>query len=295
MTSRPWNFRFNLDEWNTLVGSIFTDLDRSLCLQGLGLGINGGDLPDEVPGAFARGWDFGKAMRDEVDEFRVKQAAKGVTSAANRAAKYGTSQPSKDRTTVRTTVRTQVEDSSNPNHNPQSTIDYPPSPEPQTSSRSCPKPPKIPDSTVEAIYQAYPKHEAKQDALKAIRTALAKVAPDILLEAVQAYAAAVAEWSVEDREYIPLPASWIRKGKWEDDRKNWIRGFPTHKPPAVPGIAHQPPEWAQSKIAGLKLELPEAERQVRIAKAQPFNYDLESAERALTKIKAEILKLGGTV
>ena len=108
MTSRPWNFRFNLDEWNTLVGSIFTDLDRSLCLQGLGLGINGGDLPDEVPGAFARGWDFGKAMRDEVDEFRVKQSAKGVTSAANRAAKYGTAQPSKDRTTVRTTVRRPV-------------------------------------------------------------------------------------------------------------------------------------------------------------------------------------------
>lgn len=155
--------------------------------------------------------------------------------------------------------------------------------------------PKFTEDQVQAIYQAYPKHEAKQDALKAIRTALAKVAPETLLEAVTAYALATAQWAESDREYIPLPASWIRAGRWEDDRKNWIRGFPTHKPPAVPGIAHQPPEWAQSKIAGLKLELPEAERQVRIAKAQPFNYDLEAAERALTKIKAEILKLGGTV
>jgi hypothetical protein len=105
--------------------------------------------------------------------------------------------------------------------------------------------PKFTEDQVQAIYQAYPKHEAKQDALKAIRTALAKVSPDALIEAVHAYAAAVTEWSAEDREYIPLPASWIRKGKWEDDRKNWIRGSPTNKPPAVSGIAAQskPRKW----------------------------------------------------
>ena len=80
--------------------------------------------------------------------------------------------------------------------------------------------PKFSEDQALAIYQAYPKHEAKQDALKAIRTALAKIAPDVLLEAVQAYAKAT---EGNDPQFIPLAATWIRAGRWEDDRSTWTK------------------------------------------------------------------------
>lgn len=78
--------------------------------------------------------------------------------------------------------------------------------------------------TVEAIYAAYPRKVAKQDALKAIAKALQIVPADTLLEAVSAYAAATAEWPDADKEYIPHPSTWFNGGRYNDDRTTWKRG-----------------------------------------------------------------------
>ena len=92
----------------------------------------------------------------------------------------------------------------------------------------------------ERIYQAYPKHVGKADALKAIDTALKRppnhefhVTPESLLAAVMAFAEAVRG---ADPQYIPGPATWIRKTRWIDDRDDWKRIGRSDKRNQEPGI-----------------------------------------------------------
>lgn len=77
--------------------------------------------------------------------------------------------------------------------------------------------------TAEDIYQAYPKHVAKADALKAIEKAMKKVEPQRLRDAVTAYAKAVAG---SDAQFIPYPASWFNSERYSDDPKTWGRSEP---------------------------------------------------------------------
>lgn len=74
---------------------------------------------------------------------------------------------------------------------------------------------------VEAIYDAYPKKAAKQDALRAIEKALRSVSEATLLEAVTAYSQATATWAPDERQFIPNPATWFNDGRWDDDRATW--------------------------------------------------------------------------
>jgi hypothetical protein len=94
-------------------------------LQGISLGMNNGDLPDGVPAAFARGYEFGKSSRDEAESFRIAQSIKGVNSAKNRLEKTGSAQPKK-RTELEPVFEPVFEDVLEPlvepNHNPQTTI-----------------------------------------------------------------------------------------------------------------------------------------------------------------------------
>ena len=69
------------------------------------------------------------------------------------------------------------------------------------------------------FYTTYPRHEAKQDALKAWTT----LKPDealrsIILAAIEA-AKKSEGWLKDGGKYIPLPASWIRGKRWEDEYK----------------------------------------------------------------------------
>ena len=90
--------------------------------------------------------------------------------------------------------------------------------------------PSKPDETVVAeIYAAYPRKVGKEEALKAIRRALATTASETLLEAVLAYASAIATWPEADRQYIPHPSTWFNRGGWEDDRSTWTKHQPKQK------------------------------------------------------------------
>lgn len=69
-----------------------------------------------------------------------------------------------------------------------------------------------------AFYNAYPKHSGREDAYRAWN----QVKPDkqAVLEAIS--------WQRKskdhlDREptYIPLPATWLRGRRWEDDKPGW--------------------------------------------------------------------------
>lgn len=73
------------------------------------------------------------------------------------------------------------------------------------------------------IYEAYPRKVAKQDALRAIERALEKTDRATLLERTKAYAAAVALWPEDDRQYVPHPATWFNRGSYDDDPETWQR------------------------------------------------------------------------
>lgn len=75
--SRTWSLRINLDEFNALASSVYTDADRALLFQGMTLGFNGGELPDAVPSPFARAHQFAFSTRRETEEFRAKMGANG--------------------------------------------------------------------------------------------------------------------------------------------------------------------------------------------------------------------------
>ncbi len=93
MTARPWNLRLNLDDFNGLVASVYSDYDRALILQGIALGANGGSLPDGAPPSFLKAFEVGAKMYQEAVEYQDKQARRGRASAERRREKFGTAQP----------------------------------------------------------------------------------------------------------------------------------------------------------------------------------------------------------
>lgn len=146
--SRTWNLRLNLDEFNALAASLYTDADRALVLQGLSLGINGGDLPQGAPASFLKGWEMGHGMRSEAERFRDVQSERGRSSAEKRRERNGSAQPIKpgqSRTEpeppFEPVFEPPLEPPVEPNHNPQSTIlkttnDKPIPPTPQRGNRA---------------------------------------------------------------------------------------------------------------------------------------------------------------
>lgn len=69
----------------------------------------------------------------------------------------------------------------------------------------------------EQFWSIYPKKKAKQDALKAFN----KISPNDsllteILKGVENYSK-TDDWQKEDGKYIPLPATFLRGGRWEDE------------------------------------------------------------------------------
>lgn len=63
----------------------------------------------------------------------------------------------------------------------------------------------------------YPRREAKADALKAWRqTRAARPSLSVLVDALARHAL-VHEWSKDRRQFIPLPATWLRGHRWADE------------------------------------------------------------------------------
>ena len=79
------------------------------------------------------------------------------------------------------------------------------------------------DSPEAVIYAAYPRKEGRADALRAIKRVLATKPKEVILEATQAFAAAVAKWPPADHQFIPHPATWFNRGSYDDDRTEWER------------------------------------------------------------------------
>ena len=141
MTARPWNLRLNLDDFNGLVASVYSDYDRALILQGIALGANGGEPPDGAPPPFLKAFDIGKKMYQEAVEYQDEQSRRGRASAERRREKFGTAQPRRTEPPFEPPFEPGFEPPPEPNDNRQST-----NPNPQsTELEHPPKPPHADD------------------------------------------------------------------------------------------------------------------------------------------------------
>jgi hypothetical protein len=95
-------------------------------------------------------------------------------------------------------------------------VPLPPSPPPSPTPTPLPAAAGVTD---EQIYQQYPLKVGKPDALKAIRKAMLKVDPMILLEKTKAYAVA----RNGDRSFMPHPSKWFNGERYNDDPETWVR------------------------------------------------------------------------
>ena len=81
----------------------------------------------------------------------------------------------------------------------------------------------------EAIYLLYPRKQGRKKALSAITKALKTAGlTELELQAkVREFAAAVSRWPDDQKQFIPMPATWFNQGRWEDDPSTWTRSDPT--------------------------------------------------------------------
>lgn len=67
------------------------------------------------------------------------------------------------------------------------------------------------------FWECYPKKRAKLDALKAWKQT-SEIRPDIekIIAAIDTQEQWV-DWQRDGGQWIPLPASWLRGGRWDDE------------------------------------------------------------------------------
>ena len=99
----------------------------------------------------------------------------------------------------------------------------------EAPAADCPFPPEVArkpsprDLEAESIWALYPKKTGKKAAMREIIAAVRENGADHIRERVQAYAAAVAQWSEDDRKYVPDPVRWFKRGNYDDDPQTWQR------------------------------------------------------------------------
>jgi len=103
------------------------------------------------------------------------------------------------------------------------------------------KPPNL-VPTCEDVYNAYPRHEARPEALKAIARAIGKgFGAATLLERTMAYAKTQPPRS----QFTPLPATWFNQERFNDDPQEWTRREP---PKVQQKIGRDPDELMSDKL-----------------------------------------------
>jgi hypothetical protein len=88
--------------------------------------------------------------------------------------------------------------------------------------------PTIPDS-FDTFWTVYPRHQAKADARKAWQRL--NPSPELVERIIAAltWQREQESWQRDDGQYIPLPASWIRGERWEDERRGTERRASEHR------------------------------------------------------------------
>lgn len=91
--ARIWRLSINLDVFNAVSASFYSDEARALAFQGLSLGMNDGICPSGAPEAFRLAFEIGKAAMQEAKDHQECSARGGKSSAKSRKEKSGSAQP----------------------------------------------------------------------------------------------------------------------------------------------------------------------------------------------------------
>ena len=83
-----------------------------------------------------------------------------------------------------------------------------------------------------AFWAAYPRREARKDALKAWQQTAAVRPPVAEIIRVIRVAIRVLDWTPDRRRFIPLPATWLRGERWNDELEAPIATSATAGPSA---------------------------------------------------------------
>lgn len=115
--SRTWNLRLNLDEFNSVCSGISDDHDLAEILRGFIRGINSRLLPEQASPLHGEGFSIGKDARDDAENFRLAQQARGRMGGNPNLSK---SQPPVNHrlTTAQPPVNQWDNPTDKPNHNP---------------------------------------------------------------------------------------------------------------------------------------------------------------------------------
>ena len=72
----------------------------------------------------------------------------------------------------------------------------------------------------DAFWAAYPRHDARKDALKAWATL--SPSPDLQAEILSALAwqCDLPDWRKHGGQFVPLPATYLRGERWTDERRS---------------------------------------------------------------------------
>jgi len=102
-----------------------------------------------------------------------------------------------------------------------STEESPPTPT-ETRTRSSTRKTRVsatePPPGFDLFWQAYPRRDAKRDAMQAFRKALETGATaEELLRGARSYSEHCSRLKADERRFIKLPATWLNKGCWEDE------------------------------------------------------------------------------
>lgn len=76
--------------------------------------------------------------------------------------------------------------------------------------------PYSPPRDFEVFWQAYPKKVGKQAAQKSFAKAIKQTDLQTLLAAIERQKRG-SQWSRDNGQYIPNPATWLNQGRWEDE------------------------------------------------------------------------------
>lgn len=107
------------------------------------------------------------------------------------------------------------------------------------------KPPIIP-LMFDTFWAAYPKHQDKQGAKKAFeKLNVDQTLLDLMLSAIAAWKR-TDQWTKDNGQYIPMPATWLNRRRWEDDIPVAVQAA---KGKTVLAQQYEQRDWKESEMA----------------------------------------------
>lgn len=297
MSDRTFFVRLNLDDMSAEVVGLDSTEERGQWLEGFLVGSRGKDSRDVWHPAKLDGHRFGMVCFQEAENYRGKQSAKGVASGEAR----------RNRTAAEPLLNnglTAVEPDGNrtptgpqPIQQPTSNSQHP------TTTNEKPDPPKAPQGVSEVMElwnsmakgNPFPQARLTAERQRTIATRVKEAGwMDDFRAALVFVAGDPFSRGENDRGWIVSIDYLLRPGKAVAAAERGLApksATPASSPGSPAGPRPMTPE-EKNRLEGHRIDLQQAERDLRIAKNRPYDFDVDEAKRKVDAVRARILKMG---